>query len=343
MKNRILRVFLLIFWALGICTFLSLWIEDEMTPEVVTVKGEKKPGTYAVSVPLGAFMEDENGVHLYETAEGTGWENGLHAYEVSPSDYEIGDNEIMDRNGSERVYVRYASKNFRDEDSIKKVNKGEKEQDWYLCIGSSESFGELPEDVKIEDATENAKIFSLQEGAPFMADYAHERLMISDETDIYSLREVTEFMNTLPWLASALALCLITVILWVYGFLIPDKGRENQSIWAENRARSWTNVAIGIVTMVYIAILLRIVHLPSSLLPLNNILEWKHYAGEFSQIVDALKNFENSEKAYEILKTIRHNLLLSGGIPAGGLLIGGCLIAWFQARRLRRLHAVPKA
>lgn len=81
MKTKILLLFILLFWLLGVCTVLSGKIEEEMLPQVVTVQAgaqQLSDPNSKMKLPLGCLQAEENGMHLYRLAEGSGWEAGTY-------------------------------------------------------------------------------------------------------------------------------------------------------------------------------------------------------------------------------------------------------------------------
>ena len=80
MKKTFFCVFFLIFLTLITCTVLSLKIEEEMTLEVIGY--EKRESYDAFIPPKDMLFTDEEGSHLYEVYQGTGWESGLRAREI---------------------------------------------------------------------------------------------------------------------------------------------------------------------------------------------------------------------------------------------------------------------
>ena len=81
MKKTFFCVFFLIFLTLITCTVLSVKIEEEMTLEVIGY--EKRESYDAFIPPKDMLFTDEEGSHLYEVYQGTGWESGLRAREIS--------------------------------------------------------------------------------------------------------------------------------------------------------------------------------------------------------------------------------------------------------------------
>ena len=84
MKKKALLIFTLIFWLVGACTFLSMKVEQEMIPQVTSMEPDRGAGwDKDPTLPADCIIEDENGQHVYSIYEGTGWEAGTRAAEVS--------------------------------------------------------------------------------------------------------------------------------------------------------------------------------------------------------------------------------------------------------------------
>lgn len=134
---------------------------------------------------------------------------------------------------------------------------------------------------------------------------------------IYSLLDLTQWMGQLPKLGLLLGGMLLTVILWAGTCGLSQHFREN-------RAAIFINIGLAAAVLIALPFLLNAIDLPSSLLPVNNILEIGHYRQEFSRIFGALETFSinGNATAQSILRQTRQELLLGGGIAAGSMLVG---------------------
>ena len=85
MKKQALCFGSLILYILIACTIVSAWIEATMMTQVEQGPVNTKAAHEAVTreLPLRSLFADQEGLHLYEIYDGTGWESGKRIREVS--------------------------------------------------------------------------------------------------------------------------------------------------------------------------------------------------------------------------------------------------------------------
>ena len=85
MKKQALCFGSLILYILIACTIVSAWIEATMMTQVEQGPVNTKAAHEAVTreLPPRSLFADQEGLHLYEIYDGTGWESGKRIREVS--------------------------------------------------------------------------------------------------------------------------------------------------------------------------------------------------------------------------------------------------------------------
>lgn len=309
MKKRVVVCFfVLVFWGLMICTVLSGSISRQMTAKV-TVIGQDKGFLSEIRLPADVLFSDENGLHLYEVVEGDNWEKGKRVQEVDLYQYRIEEEEVVVSVGTEFGYIRYASKTIMDGDLIQVVSQGKRFEGIFLGI--------MEEGIEMVDGIEKGNevvLFSIAGKQPYMEEQMKRDLGMTEEDELYSLDEVIDFFENLPWMAGLLVLVLLFFILWVCScFLLLN--------WYGNRYLLIGNLGIAVLLFgVFVGVTYRI-SLPSSLLPDRNIFEWSYYRREFLEVFRGLGEL-SGVVALEVRKQLEEMVLLAKGVILVGGIVG---------------------
>lgn len=338
MKRKVLFVFSLVAWVLVVCTLLSFRIEDMMTAQVVTAPREPYGPTI---LPMESLFYDETGRHLFEMVEGTGWESGTRARELGNQSYSVVENESDEDDENDNTQevsaspsyngklIRFSSRPLRENELVEEVTGRETAADTYLAIFPETilEFDRISNSLKLESRTDTALLLSAPNAAqPFMETRARSQLyqvaelrpyihpMTATETRVYSLLAVEQFMDNVPRLALLLVMLLFPVVLWVGTYVLSRKRSGNKGLIC-------TNLAIAVLDAAYIPQLLDTIDLPSSLLPIDMIFDFRHYVGEFRQVFDTLKTFEDNQLAQSTLKATENVQQMAYTILLAGLLL----------------------
>ena len=315
MKRRVICIFTLVFWMIALSTFLSIRIEQWMTPIISTVEAEELiPEVY--TIPADALSYDDMGAHLYRTREGSGWEKGRRVYEVDMGQYTVqGDQLEMQYAGT---FIRYATRDLREGEVVTTPEEIEFAADRWVAIYPEEipAYQLEKEDMKVETKTDNAMLVTVPKAnVPFMEDRARE--WIGEEKDefyyleaptskVYSLNDLEQFMDCMVLLGILAAAILLTVILWGWSFRLSCDYRKN---------KKWLliNGGAAAVILALTPLLLHFIDIPNSLLPQYHITDFAHYGRVFGELFDTL-----------------HKLADSGSAVAGEAIryAEGC-VAWF--------------
>ncbi len=331
MKKKTLCAFALIVWFLLFSTFFSLWVEQTMTPWVSATQGRASQDSMKEHLPLDCLTRDEDGVPvLYQTFEGTGWEEGVRVTLFDPQNYQVTPEKIELEFGTAAPVVRYSSKPLHLGELIHIIETPQSRADALLVIcpeGVPPLKEDAPETYRVVEQTDTALLVACEEASvPFLPKEADSALFetdpfLNENRQAYSLTELQEFTGSLRLLALVCGLVLMTLILWAFScFLVKDAKR--------NRKLLIVNGGIALAALAAIPFLLHGTKLPSSLLPRTVIVDFGHYSGELSQIFDALKGFggEGGQVARQAADRAGQMLFLSLGIALAGIAAGVMII-----------------
>lgn len=348
MKKKALCIFILIFWLVGACTFLSAKIEEQMIPQVTTVEASGGFGDSKATLPLDCLIMDETGMHLYSLYEGTGWEAGSRV-EESRSSYMITDNGL-ELDGAWGKFVQYASKPLKPGELINEVRGGTSEADQWLAVfpDSAPELNELPAGMDVVERNSGAVQIAVEKSiAPFMEARAKSLIPELAEAKVYSFSSMTQFLDNFTGFACLLFLLFAALALWACSCLFAKHARENRAVLL-------INLAVGIFLLACVPLVLQSIDLPSSLLPREHITDFGYYAQEMDEFFGSLTSFApaassqgylapNLPQTPEGQAIIQHkNILIArpvlygvGGLAAGLLLAGAEYVALRVRRRPR--------
>ena len=301
MKRRVICIFTLIFWMITLSTFLSIRIEQLMTPVFVSVEAKESADIF--EIPADALAYDDMGMHLYRTREGSGWEKGRRVAEVDMSSYLIkGDKLESEYSGT---FIRYATRTLRVGEVVVAAEAFQYADDQWVAIYPEG----VPEytlkdaDASVETQTDTTLLVTVPEASvPFMEDRARSEIDIEKDefyyyqaptSTVYSLNDLKQFMDSMILLGILAASMIFTVILWAWSFRISRDyiGRKKHLI---------INGGIAAFLLACTPLLLHFINLPSSMLPQYHITDFAHYSAEFGELFSTLRMLtENGSAAAE--------------------------------------------
>lgn len=357
MKRAVACVFALVFWMLLLCTAFSFRIKEWMTPKVTTTMASSDQETFESSLPINCLYRDETGDHLYQPAEASVANPVTGLREVLTDNYQVfPDHLVMKWGGMER-YIQFSSRQLKPEDTVRVLQWPEsKEDDVWLAV--------FPEEVPVVKGASNRLTVDTQAGNAFLFSvslaerpYSESRAksMISvtspdaDEDDpfgaalyaqnleyhVYSLLDFRQFFAQTPWLSLLLALMLVSLGLWAASCVQARRGKKG---------RKWIlcNAGVSLLLFVGIFLCLRRIDLPSSLLPVQTILDAHYYTAEFSLIFRGLETLSANEPAAVALSQAQTALWVSLGILVAGALLGVGIVLLESFKRKAQNKAVPR-
>lgn len=330
MKRRVICIFSLVFWLIALSTFLSIRIEEWMTPVISTLDA-KRSGERLFEFPADGVVYDETGMmHLYCSFEGSGWEKGQRVHDIGNNILYIeGDNVIIDFGGD---CIRYSTRALREGEAVTKPKKFERANDtWVAVFPDGVPECEPAMNVTIAETTDNLLVVNAENAnIPFMEGYA--RTLINPEKDedyyfqepnssVYSLNELKQFMDCMVLLGILMAAILFVVVDWAWSFIVSRDYKKNAKLLMINGGAALVLLALS-------PLLLHFVNLPQSMLPQFHITDFAHYSAEFSKIFSVLDTLaaNGSSIAAESLAYAEGRMVLFFILCAMGIVLGIVLI-----------------
>lgn len=327
MKRKGLFVFVLFFWMLILCTFLSSHIEQWMMPFVSTTT---TPTTGVLKeISADSLFYDEQGMHIYRAWLGQNWDAGLRVWEVDSSDYTVIDGKVR-FNQSNGEFIQYASRTLRAGEEVRKLESVflKEDDNWVAVFPDGIPEYELLNDkMSVETEIDTAMIICAPEAAaPFMEDRARSAVIVekTDEewymphtSSFYSLGDLRQFMNNLLLLGVLVAMMLFTVILWAWSFWI---SRD----YVKNKKQLIVNGSVCVGLLALSPLPLHFINLPASMLPQYHITDFPHYGRLFGELFGELNRLTDagSEIAAAAIKHAETCADLFFVILALGVLLG---------------------
>lgn len=319
-KRGFICALLLVITVLIECTILSGYISRQMTIEVTTTAGTYDSEFAATRLPLSAFRQEEGGTVLYAVEEGGGLTPGLRVKRI-PADLFLQDQSYGYTTADAAAdYVIYAARPLYDGAVVEKLSAASPAADTYL-MWAPEGMELAPEGECSQGADGMFQMLP-QEAAsqPFVADSELDALA-GDEARttcrLFSLRELSSFAATLPWLAFAAVLVLASLVLC--GLFCLLRGKLH--------SRKYTAALGGGCVLLWggLFLLLKQVELPSSVLPQENIFDLGHYRQYLAMAREGLKAFPADSTCAQLLShmdSCQRAAVLVFGIGTAALLSG---------------------
>lgn len=329
MKKRVLYVSTLILYLLIACTIVSQKIEVEMHTQVeASIRRYTGYVGNPFSISLDALFEDEEGMHLYELVEGTGWQSGQCAQEIPTSVWQMNYRTVSIPNaGRNYILVESASRLLRDGEEVEIVEVPGRGRDYvpftdqYLVCypeGVPEDFI-LPEASEIVAKSDTALLLDM--GDIILPFFEQRAKQLSDSMEyencrVFSMTEVEDFLEQLPRAAVLGVYLLLPILIWMCsGLMIREPSRYKELLLI--------NVGITLFFFLCAIGMLGQIDFPASLMPIDNIFDISHYVQEFELIVKAQSTLNITEKAVAVRLTEVKNVIaciLSVGMFAGVVL-----------------------
>lgn len=307
--------FLLLFWGLLLCTFLSQWIEEQMVIETEVIESEGK-GT--LELPATSLISDvEGNPHLYRVKEEEGWNQGIYAEEVDPYGYQVIEDTVFVQ-GAFGKYIRSATKQAISGEKIRIISRTEESWKEYLVVRTKGKFSDKDylRPIKVIDEVEEGALVSWEGKSPFMEAAEKKEIGFEEEVKVYSVEEIKVFFQQLPKIAGLLSLIIFSVL------FIEKWCRDSEK--QKGTGRLLVNTGILVVLGLLFRSITKMITFPSSLLPNRNIFSFCFYQEEFVEIFSVLSKLE-SELAKQMQQECFQQVVIAIGIIGVGIVAGGAL------------------
>ena len=334
MKKTVLCIFSLVLFLLVACTILCAEIEDTMMTHAI-VKQESGM-EFEVKLQPSSIFEDMMGTHLYELTEGVGWNTGLRAVEVPESYYNA--EALSCSSFGKWEYIMSASRQPREGERIMVwalQRDMTKEEDTYLLyypMGildfeamvkegyiSEYDYEKVMSGLEILEQNEQSMLVRVERGTlPYTEQMAKTELSTLEGMDwrIYRIKDVEKLLSSLPLIALVIIAVAFPIALWAYTCWLSRKEEENATLIKIN-----AGVIAGM--LIVLLILMKIIDLPPSLMPLDNIFDMAHYSQTFGTIFSLLGGMSSGQSVLTLAGSMETVfwVILAAGVAVGAAFI----------------------
>ena len=335
MKKTVLCIFSLVAYLLVACTILCAEIEDTMMTHAI-VKQESGM-EFEVKLQPSSIFEDMMGTHLYELVEGVGWNTGLRASEVPESYYNA--EALSCSSFGKWEYIMSASRQPREGERIMVwalQRDLTREEDTYLLyypMGildfeamveegfiSEYDYEKVMSGLEILEQNEQSMLVRVERGTiPYTEQMAKTELSALEGYDwrIYRIKDVEKLLSSLPLVALVIVAVVFPIVLWAYTCWLSRKEEENATLIKIN-----AGVIAGM--LIVLLILMKIIDLPPSLMPLDNIFDMAHYSQTFGTIFSLLGTMSAGQRVLTLagrMETAFWCVLAGGAVLTAAVVI----------------------
>lgn len=307
MKKKILCIFGLILYLLVSCTILSHWIEDQMVTRVKISERNKRGSSFAFTQSV--LFTDTEGEHLYEAVDGKGWSDGLRINELLPTSWYKDSFGSVNFAGTKQRYlfVISASRQPTQGEKVEVISDFSKSNDRYLYIYNADMPEDytLPKKAELIGISENSLLISMEEAElPFLRQTAISQTEFTrTATHVFSLTEIEQFLNELPYITVLCVLLVAGVVFWgvtcFFGVCYTEK-----KLW------TWVNIGLIFISLMSFVIILHFTKLPASMLPVKNIFDFQHYNDEIRLVYSTLRDLGRSDLLPPLDGVAQHCLIV---------------------------------
>lgn len=335
MKKTVLCIFSLVAYLLVACTILCAEIEDTMMTHAI-IKQESG-NEFEVKLQPSSIFEDMMGTHLYEMTEGVGWNTGLRAVEVPEGYYNA--EALSASSFGKWDYIMSASRQPREGERVMiwaLQRDLTKEEDTYLLyypMGildfeamveegyiSEYDYEKAMSGLEILEQNEQSMLVRVERGTiPYTEQMAKTELSALEGYDwrIYRIKDVEKLLSSLPLVALIAVTLVFPVVLWAYTCWLSRKEEENATLIKIN-----AGVIAGM--LIVLLILMKIIDLPPSLMPLDNIFDMAHYSQTFGTIFSLLGGMSSGQSVLTLagsMETVFWCVLAGGAVLTAAVVI----------------------
>ena len=335
MKKTVLCIFSLILFLLVACTILNAEIEDTMMTHAI-VKQESG-NEFTIDLQPSSIFEDMMGTHLYGLVEGAGWNTGLRASEVPESYYNA--EALSCSSFGKWEYIMSASRQPREGERIMVwalQRDMTKEEDTYLLYYpegildfeamveegyiSEDDYEKVMSGLEILEQNEQSMLVRVEKGTiPYTEQMAKTELSVLEGYDwrIYRIKDAEKLLSSLPLVALIAVTLVFPIVLWAYTCWLSRKEEENATLIKIN-----AGVIAGM--LIVLLILMKIIDLPPSLMPLDNIFDMAHYSQTFGTIFSLLGTMSSGQSVLTLagsMETVFWCVLAGGAVVTTAVVV----------------------
>ena len=311
MKRKVLCVFSLILILLTFCTLFSPKAETEMQTyvEVKKLHGTGKAARNLSISKAALTWPDSQGV-LYNIVEGTGWESGSRVASIPAITYDDYEEYVKLGPGTDYLCIYSASRTPQLGSGVAPLEKTWKGDDIYLLVMTQEV-----EDLSVlhtygmteRQRSEKAALMDVRRAVyPFFEHRTWYALKdeLGEDLRIYSLYDIVQFLDAVPWIAGTAMVLLCSLLLWGASWVGKAERRKGILI---------LNILLIAGLMAALPWMLNQFDLPASLMPKECILDIPHYLDNFRIIFSSLESMGSRILADATAQAASRSAIIVGG------------------------------
>ena len=335
MKKTVLCIFSLVAYLLVACTILCAEIEDTMMTHAI-IKQESGM-EFEIKLQPSSIFEDMMGTHLYEMTEGVGWNTGLRAAEVPEGYYNA--EALSASTFGKWDYIMSASRQTREGERVmiwalqRDLTREEHTYLLYYPMGildfeamveegyiSEYDYEKAMSGLEILEQNEQSMLVRVERGTiPYTEQMAKTELSALEGYDwrIYRIKDVEKLLSSLPLVALIAVTLVFPIVLWAFTCVLARKEEENATLIKIN-----AGVIAGM--LIVLLILMKIIDLPPSLMPLDNIFDMAHYSQTFGTIFSLLGGMSSGQSVLTLagsMETVFWCVLAGGAVLTAAVVI----------------------
>ena len=341
MKKTVLCIFSLVLFLLVACTILNAEIEDTMMTHAI-VKQESGM-EFEINLQPSSIFKDIEGNHLYEMTEGVGWNIGLRAAEVPEGYYNA--QTLTASSFGQWEYIMSASRQPREGERIMiwaLQRDLTREEDTYLLyypMGildfeamveegyiSERDYEKVMSGLEVLDQNELSMLVRVEKGTiPYTEQMAKTELSALEGYDwrIYRIKDVEKLLSSLPLIALVIIAVVFPIVLWAYTCWLSRKEEENATL---------IKINAGVIAAMWLVllVLMKIIDLPPSLMPLDNIFDMAHYSQTFDTIFSLLGGMSAGQSVLTLagsMETVFWVILAAGAVATAVVVVAERVVA----------------
>ena len=174
--------------------------------------------------------------------------------------------------------------------------------------------------LEILEQNEQSMLVRVERGTiPYTEQMAKTELSALEGYDwrIYRIKDVEKLLSSLPLVALIAVTLVFPIVLWAYTCWLSRKEEENATLIKIN-----AGVIAGM--LIVLLILMKVIDLPPSLMPLDNIFDMAHYSQTFGTIFSLLGGMSSGQSVLTLagsMETVFYVILAGGAVLTAAVVI----------------------
>ena len=174
--------------------------------------------------------------------------------------------------------------------------------------------------LEILEQNEQSMLVRVERGTiPYTEQMAKTELSALEGYDwrIYRIKDVEKLLSSLPLVALVIIAVAFPIVLWAFTCWLSRKEEENATLIKIN-----AGVIAGM--LIVLLILMKIIDLPPSLMPLDNIFDMAHYSQTFDTIFSLLGGMSSGQSVLTLagsMETVFWCVLAGGAVLTAAVVI----------------------